>query len=247
MTQRFKLVIEYDGTPFCGWQSQLEGCGVQDSLADAFEKFCGEKVIVFGAGRTDTGVHARGQVAHVDLEKATDAATLKKAVNQHLKPRPIAILSAEAVTDEFDARFSAIRRHYLYRFIDRRAPLTLDKGKACWSKAPLDADAMHEAAQTFLGQHDFTTFRSVHCQSQSPVKSIEAISVERQADCVELKVSARSFLHHQIRSFAGVLKLVGEGKWQQSDVAAALAACDRAACAPVAVPYGLYFMQVDYA
>lgn len=247
ISQRYKLLIEYDGTPFCGWQSQAEGCGVQDALSEAFEKFCGEQVTVFGAGRTDTGVHARGQVGHVDLVKPRDVETIKKAVNQHLKPLPIAILQVEAVDTEFDARFSAIRRHYLYRFIDRRAPLTLDQDRACWVPVSLDSEAMHEAAQVFLGQHDFTTFRSAHCQSQSPVKSIERISVQRRTDGIMLEVSARSFLHHQIRSFAGALKLVGEGKWQTSDVADALAACDRAACAPVATASGLYFMQVDYA
>ncbi|MGC6512663.1 MAG: tRNA pseudouridine(38-40) synthase TruA [Parvibaculales bacterium] len=247
MTQRYKLLIEYDGTPFCGWQSQSEGCGVQDALSGAFQKFCGEQVTVFGAGRTDTGVHARGQVGHVDLAKDTDAETVKKAVNQHLKPLPVAVLGVEAVTDDFDARFSAIRRHYLYRFLDRRAPLTLERDRACWVPVSLDVEAMHEAAQVFLGRHDFTTFRSVQCQSKSPVKSIEAIRVQRQGAHIDLTVSARSFLHHQIRSFAGALKLVGEGKWQASDVAEALAACERAACAPVAGPEGLYFMQVDYA
>ena len=247
MTQRFKLVIEYDGAPFCGWQSQAEKCGVQDALSKAVKGFCGEEVTVYGAGRTDTGVHACGQVAHVDIAKETDAATLKKALNYHLKPMPVAILDAQLVAADFDARFSACKRHYLYRFIDRAAPLTLEKGRAWWVPVALNHTQMHAAAQVFLGQHDFTTFRSVQCQSASPVKTIDEISVARQGAVIDLKVSARSFLHHQIRSFAGTLKFVGEGRWDSDDVAHALAACDRHACAPVAPPEGLYFMQVDYA
>ncbi len=247
MTQRFKLLIEYDGTPFCGWQSQDEGCGVQDALIDAIEKFSAERVKVFGSGRTDTGVHACGQVAHIDLAKQTDAPTVQMALNFHLRPLPIAIIAVEAVGNDFDARFSAVRRHYLYRFIDRRSPLTLERERAWWVTTPLDIGAMHDGAQIFMGRHDFTTFRSVHCQSSSPLKSIDEISVTRQPDAVELKVSARSFLHHQIRSFAGVLKFAGEGKWTPQDIKNALEARNRRACAPVAPAQGLYFMQVDYA
>lgn len=254
MTQRYKLLIEYDGTPFCGWQSQKEGCGVQNALATAFENFCGTPTTVFGAGRTDTGVHARGQVGHVTLEKDTTADTLRRAVNQHLKPLPIAILSAEMVADDFDARFSAQCRIYRYRYICRRAPLTLDAGRAFHVAHQLDVAAMNDAAQVFIGKHDFSTFRSVNCQAASPIKNVDEISVtknplprktENETE-IFLDVTARSFLHNQIRSFAGALKFVGEGKWNRADISAALAARDRAACAPVAPPAGLYFMQVNY-
>ncbi len=246
MTQRWKLTIEYDGTPFVGWQSQTNGRGVQDAIGDAIEKFCGERVTVAGAGRTDAGVHALGQVAHVDIARETTADTVRDAINQHLKPEPIAVVKAEAVSGEFDARFSAIKRHYLYRIVNRRAPLTIDAHRAWLVHVPLDADAMHAAAQTLIGQHDFTTFRSVQCQAKSPVKTLDAITVRREGDDVVMSVSARSFLHNQVRSFAGTLKLAGEGKWTADDVRAALEARDRAACGPVAPPDGLYLVRVDY-
>lgn len=254
MTQKFKLLIEYDGTSFCGWQSQKARCGVQDAFSGAFEKFCGEQVTVFGAGRTDAGVHARGQVGHVTLENPTDANMVRKAVNYHLRPLPAAILQAEEVDEDFDARFCALKRIYQYRFICRRAPLTLDVGQAWHVPYELDVEAMHEAAQAFVGQHDFSTFRSSHCESASPVKNIDDISVTSKTNSlgtelsneITINVSARSFLHNQVRSFAGALKLVGEGKWQRADIEVALAACDRRACGVVAPPEGLTFMQVDY-
>ena len=251
MTQKYKLLIEYDGAGFCGWQSQKQGCGVQDALAAAFEKFCGEQVVVYGAGRTDTGVHARGQVGHVVLAKETDAATLCKAVNQHLKPKAVAVLAAEKVGADFDARFSATQRRYCYRFIARPAPLGLDRGRVWHLPQKLNVTAMQEAAAVLVGSHDFSTFRSVHCQAASPIKTIDAIEITecdgQNGQEVLLHVAARSFLHNQIRSFAGALKWVGEGKWSAKDVQTALVACDRASCPPVAPPEGLTFMQVDYA
>ena len=251
MTQKYKLLIEYDGAGFCGWQSQKQGCGVQDALAQAFEKFCGEQVVVYGAGRTDTGVHARGQVGHVVLATKTDAATLRKAVNQHLKPKAVAILAAEEVAEDFDARFSATQRRYCYRFIARAAPLGLDRGRAWHLPQKLNVTAMQEAASVLVGAHDFSTFRSVHCQAASPIKTIDAIEITERDGAsgqeVLLQVAARSFLHNQIRSFAGALKWVGEGKWSAQNVQTALAACDRASCPPVAPPEGLTFMQVRYA
>jgi tRNA pseudouridine38-40 synthase len=243
---RYKLTIEYDGSPFVGWQSQTNGLSVQQVLEEGIKGFCGKDVKVNGAGRTDAGVHALGQVAHIDLETAVACDTLRDAVNAHMRPHPVSILGAEEVPEAFEARFSAIRRHYMYRIINRRAPLTLDRGQAWLVHKPLDADAMHAAAQTLVGRHDFTTFRSVQCQAKSPVKTVDEISVARYADEIEVICRARSFLHNQVRSFVGTLKQVGEGKWTQRDVGKALAAKDRAACGPVAPPDGLYLLQVDY-
>ena len=243
---RYKLIIEYDGAPFVGWQSQANGAGVQDALSAAVEKFCGERVTVFGAGRTDTGVHARAQVAHVDLARAVAPDKLRDAINHHLKPLPVAVREAAGVDDSFDARFSAIRRHYRYVIVNRRAPLALDRGRAWGVPVPLDADAMHEGAQRLVGKHDFTTFRSAQCQAQSPVKTLDVARVTRAGEEIEIVCVARSFLHNQVRSIAGTLKLVGEGKWTPADVAAALDTRDRAACGPVAPPDGLTLMQVDY-
>lgn len=250
MTQRYKLVIEYDGTPFCGWQSQRGGGAVQDVLNAAVKAFCGEDAVVAGAGRTDTGVHARGQVGHVDLEKPTDANTLAKALNAHLRADPVVVLSAEAVDDDFDARFSAIKRHYCYRVMARRARPAVDAGRVWWVPVPLDVEAMAAAAPLLTGQHDFTTFRSAQCQSASPVKTLDRLSVapvlRDGATYIDVTACARSFLHHQVRSMVGALKAVGEGKWDAQDLQTALEARDRAACPPVAPPDGLYFMQVDY-
>jgi tRNA pseudouridine38-40 synthase len=245
--QRYKLTLEYDGAPFVGWQSQASGLAVQDRLATAIEKFCGETPTIFAAGRTDSGVHARGQVAHIDLASQPEAHKLRDGLNFHLKPDPIAILVAEPVDDEFHARFAAVKRHYLYRIIARRAPLALDRAYAWWVPQELNIAAMHDAAQALRGQHDFTTFRASQCQAASPVKTVDHISVRCDDDgIIRIEVSARSFLHHQVRSFAGALKYVGEGKWAAHDLADALKAADRAACAPVAPPHGLYFMRVDY-
>lgn len=244
--QRYKLTIEYDGTPFVGWQKQDNGRGVQDAIADAVHRFCGERVTVAGAGRTDTGVHALGQVAHIDIARDTDANTVRDALNFHLKPEPVAIIAVQAVDNEFDARFSATRRHYLYRIINRRAPLTVDRHRAWQVAVPLDVTPMDEAAQLLVGQHDFTTFRAAQCQAASPVKTLDALDVRREADAIVITARARSFLHSQVRSFAGTLKAVGEGKMTPRDVQRALEARDRSRCAAVAPADGLYLMRVDY-
>jgi tRNA pseudouridine38-40 synthase len=243
---RYKLVIEYDGAPFVGWQVQDNGLSVQGALTAAIAAFCGEIVAVQGAGRTDAGVHALGQVAHVDLAKNWDTDTVRDAVNAHLRPHPVAVRSAEAVADDFDARFSATKRHYLYRIVNRRADLALERGHAWRIGRPLDVAAMHAAAQRLLGRHDFTTFRAAECQAKSPVKTLERLDVARDGEAIRVLASARSFLHTQVRSMVGSLAQVGEGRWSGDDLARALAARDRAACGPVAPPDGLYLMQVDY-
>jgi tRNA pseudouridine38-40 synthase len=201
---------------------------------------------VHGAGRTDAGVHARGQVAHVDLAKTWDADTVRDAINAHLRPHPVAVLRAEAAADDFDARFSALKRHYVYRIVNRRADLALGRQRAWRIGRPLDAAAMHAAAQHLVGKHDFTTFRAAECQAKSPVKTLDRLDVERDGEDIRVHASARSFLHTQVRSMVGSLALVGEGRWSGEDLARALAACDRAACGPVAPPDGLYLMRVDY-
>ena len=243
---RYKLVLEYDGSPFVGWQAQDNGVSVQGVLTDAIAAFCGERVAVQGAGRTDAGVNARGQVAHVDLAKAWDTDTVRDALNAHLRPHPVAVLAAEVAADDFDARFSALRRHYLYRVINRRADLALDRQRAWRIGRPLDAPAMQTAAQRLVGKHDFTTFRAAECQAKSPVKTLDRLEVERDGEDIRVHASARSFLHTQVRSMVGSLALVGEGRWSADDLAGALAARDRAACGPVAPPDGLYLVQVDY-
>jgi tRNA pseudouridine38-40 synthase len=243
---RYKLVIEYDGGPFVGWQVQGSGPSVQGLLMAAIEAFCGERVKVGGAGRTDAGVHALGQVAHVDLAKAWDADTVRDAVTAHLRPNPVAVLAAEAVPDTFDARFSATKRHYLYRIINRRIDLALDRGRAWRLPRPLDHAAMHAAAQRLVGRHDFSTFRHADCQAKSPVKTLDQLDVTRDGEEVRIVASARSFLHTQVRSMVGALAFVGEGRWSADDLSAALAARDRTACAPVAPPEGLYLVRVDY-
>ena len=243
---RYKLLIEYDGTPFAGWQIQANGASVQGALTAALEAFCGERAHVQGAGRTDAGVHALGQVAHVDLGKEADPETLRDALNAHLRPHPIAVLEAAVVAKEFDARFSATRRHYLYRIVNRRADLAIDRARAWRIARPLDAQSMRAAAQHLVGRHDFTTFRAAECQAKSPVKTLDRLEVERSGDELRVAAVARSFLHHQVRSMVGSLALVGEGKWQPDDVARALAACDRSACGPVAPPDGLYLVRVEY-
>jgi tRNA pseudouridine38-40 synthase len=243
---RYKLIIEYDGTPFAGWQWQDDAPSVQRALTDAMTAFCGHAVKIAGAGRTDAGVHALGQVAHVDLEKDWRTDKVRDAVNAHLRPHPIAILSAEKVADDFDARFSAKKRHYLYRIANRRPDLALDRLRAWRVPRKLDVEAMHEAAQRLVGKHDFTTFRSTECQAKSPVKTLDRLDVSREGEEVIVTTSARSFLHNQVRSMVGSLAYVGDGKWSAGDLAGALAARNRAACAPVAPPEGLYLMRVDY-
>ncbi|MGB0920615.1 MAG: tRNA pseudouridine(38-40) synthase TruA [Alphaproteobacteria bacterium] len=243
---RFKITIEYDGAPFVGWQRQSNGYGVQQALEEAVEKLTGQFAQVQGAGRTDAGVHGLGQVAHFDCEKAFTAHKIRDGLNFHLKPNPISILAAEAVDDDFHARFSATKRHYVYRLVDRRAPPILRVGKVWHVPQPLNVDAMQEAAQRLTGRHDFTTFRSVHCQADNPVRTLDILNVERIGDEIEVRATALSFLHNQIRSFVGTLERVGQGKWTADDVEAALKACDRTRCGPVAPPQGLYFLRVDY-
>ena len=243
---RYKLTIEYDGTPFVGWQVQVNGASVQGVVADAVLAFAGERAAIGGAGRTDAGVHALGQVAHVDLAKDWPPDTVRDALNAHLRPHPVAVLLAERVADDFDARFSAIRRHYRYRIINRRADLALDVQRAWRVPRPLDATAMHDAAQRLVGRHDFTTFRSTECQAKSPVKTLDRLDVTRHGDEVDVSAVARSFLHNQVRSMVGSLVHVGEGKWSTDDLSAALAARDRTACGQVAPPQGLYLVRVEY-
>jgi tRNA pseudouridine38-40 synthase len=243
---RYKLLIEYDGAPFVGWQVQDNGVSVQGVLTAAVAAFCGESVHVQGAGRTDAGVHALGQVAHIALAKVWDADTIRDAINAHLRPHPVAVLGAEQVVDDFDARFSARTRQYVYRIINRRADLALEAGRAWRMPRPLNASVMHEAAQRLVGQHDFTTFRAAECQAKSPVKTLDCLDVERERDELRIHASARSFLHHQVRSMVGSLVQVGEGRWTADDLARALAARDRKACGPVAPPDGLYLVRVDY-
>jgi tRNA pseudouridine38-40 synthase len=243
---RYKLILEYDGGSFVGWQSQANGPSIQQAVEAAVAKFCGEKVEVYGAGRTDSGVHALGQVAHFDIAKPTTAERVRDALNFHLRPDPIAVIAAEAVADDFHARFSARGRAYLYRIVNRRGPIALERGRA-WHIAPeLDARAMHEAAQILVGRHDFTSFRAALCQAASPVKTLDRLDVERQGEEIAIFAEARSFLHHQVRNMVGTLKLVGLDRWTRDDLAAALAARDRAAAGETAPPDGLYLTRVWY-
>jgi tRNA pseudouridine38-40 synthase len=243
---RYKLLIEYDGAPFVGWQIQASGLSVQGLLAEAIAAFAGERATVRGAGRTDAGVHALGQIGHVDLAQDWDAGTVRDAINAHLRPHPISVLAAETAPETFDARFSAIRRHYRYRILNRRADLTLDRGHAWRVPRPLDHAAMQAAAQRLVGTHDFTTFRDTQCQAKSPVKTLDRFAVTRAGDEIGVEAAARSFLHTQVRSMVGALVAVGDGRWSGDDLAAALAARDRTACAPLAPPEGLYLVRVEY-
>jgi len=243
---RYKLTLEYDGGPFVGWQRQDNGPSVQEALEKAVAAFCGETVTSFAAGRTDAGVHALGQVAHFDLAKETTADTVRDALNFHLKPAPIAVLKAEAVTADFHARFSAKARLYRYRIVNRRPPLALDRGRAWLLWGELDAASMQEAAQVLVGHHDFTSFRATLCQAKSPVKTLDLLEVRREGEDIFVDARAQSFLHHQVRNMVGTLKLVGEAKWTKADVAAALAARNRAAGGPTAPPEGLYLTEVWY-
>src|SRR5438105_4406474 len=243
---RYKLLIEYDGSPFVGWQIQSSGLSVQGVLMAAIEAFCGERVRARGAGRTDAGVHALAQVAHIDLGKDWEGNTVRDALNAHLRPHPIAVLAAEQVPESFNARFSARQRHYLYRIVNRRADLALARGRAWRLPRVLDHAAMQVGAQRLVGRHDFTTFRDADCQAKSPVKTLDRLDVEREGEEVRISTAARSFLHSQVRSMVGALVAVGEGRWTADDLATALAACDRAACGPVAPPEGLYLVRVEY-
>ena len=243
---RYKLTLEYDGGPFVGWQRQANGPSVQQALEEAIQGFCGDAVRTTCAGRTDAGVHALGQVAHVTLARSWPAGTVRDAVNFHLRPAPVAVLCVEPVGEDFDARHSARRRHYRYRIVNRRAPLTVDRGLAWHVTEVLDADAMHAAAQRLVGRHDFTSFRAAECQATSPVKTLDRLNVDREGDEIRIAATAQSFLHHQVRNMVGTLRLVGIGRWTPDDVACALAARNRAAAGPTAPAGGLYLTGVDY-
>jgi tRNA pseudouridine38-40 synthase len=243
---RYRLLIEYDGGPFSGWQRQENGPSVQAALEEAIFRLSGESAAVTGAGRTDAGVHARGQVAHFDIAKEFPGERLRDALNAHLRPAPVAVLSAAQAAPDFHARFQATARHYEYRILCRRAPPALSRGQVWHVARTLDAQAMHQAAQALIGRHDFTTFRAVECQAKSPVKTLDRFAVAREGDEIVMRAGARSFLHRQVRSMVGTLKLVGEGRWNAAQLAAALAACDRARCGPVAPPGGLALIRVDY-
>jgi tRNA pseudouridine38-40 synthase len=243
---RYKLTLEYDGTPFVGWQVQENGPSVQARLAEAIKAFSGEEGVPRGAGRTDAGVHALGQVAHIDLAKDWPPWKVRDALNAQLRPDPISVLACEPAAPDFDARFSATARHYLYRIVNRRGPLALDRDRAWQVPHALDAGAMHEAAQVLIGNHDFSTFRSAECQASSPVKTLDRLAVARNGEEIRIEAAARSFLHNQVRSMVGSLKLVGEGKWTAHDLRDALEARMRGACGPVAPPCGLYLARVEY-
>ena len=243
---RFRLIVEFDGRPFMGWQRQAHGPSVQQAIEEAVGAITGEEAVLHAAGRTDAGVHARAMTAHVDVERPITAFRLSEGLNAKLRPLSVAILQAEEAPDDWHARFSCIGRRYLYRIVNRRAPLALDAGRAWHVKVPLDADAMHVAAQHLVGKHDFTTFRSAHCQSESPLKTLDRLEVRRRDDVIEVEAAARSFLHHQVRSMVGCLEMVGRGQWTAEDLQAALEARDRAALGFNAPPDGLYFVEAVY-
>ena len=243
---RFRLRLEYDGGPYVGWQRQDNGPSIQQALEEAVRAFCGEITSAVAAGRTDAGVHALGQVVHLDIAKQCSPETLRDALNFHLKPQPIAVLEATVADPDFHARFSALGRAYRYRIVNRRAPLTIDHGRAWWVANALDAQAMAAAAPCLVGRHDFTSFRSSICQAASPVKTLDRLDVARNGEEIRIEAEARSFLHHQVRNIVGSLKLVGEGRWVTRDLAAVLAARDRRAAGPTAPPEGLYLIGVRY-
>ena len=243
---RYKIIVEYDGTPFVGWQMQDNGPSVAGALTNAIERFASERPLITGAGRTDAGVHALAQVAHFDLAKDWDTDTVRDALNAHLRPQPVAVLAADRVADDFSARFSAVKRHYRYRIVNRRGELALERDRAWRIARPLDAEAMQVAARRLVGNHDFTTFRSAECQAKSPIKTLDVADVRREGEFVLLTFASRSFLHRQVRSMTGTLAEVGIGRWTKADVAKALAAKDRQACGPVAPSDGLYLTGVGY-
>ena len=243
---RFRLTVEYDGRPFMGWQRQAHGLSVQQAIEEAVQAITGETATLHGAGRTDAGVHALAMSAHVDIEKPITPFRLADGLNAKLRPQPVAILRAEVVPDDWHARFSCTGRRYVYRIANRRAPLALDAGRAWRVPVVLHADAMHKAAQVLVGRHDFTTFRSAHCQAESPVKTIDKLAVRRLGNVIEVEAAARSFLHHQVRSMVGCLQLVGRGKWTAADLKRALQAADRSALGFNAPPDGLYFVEALY-
>ena len=243
---RFRLTVEFDGGPFMGWQRQAHGPSVQQAIEEAVEAVTGEQVISHAAGRTDAGVHALAMTAHVDVEKPITPFRLMEGMNALIRPNPIAIIGCVPVPDDWHARFSCVGREYLYRIVNRRAPLTLERGRAWRIARDLDADAMHEAAQLLVGHHDFTTFRSAHCQAESPLKTLDRLDVRRDGDAVLVEAAARSFLHHQVRSMVGCLAMVGQGQWSAADLKEALEAADRAALGLNAPPDGLFFVRANY-
>lgn len=243
---RFALTLEFDGTPFFGLQRQSHGPSVQQSVEDALARITGESPVMHSAGRTDAGVHALAMRSHVDIAKPFDPFRLMAALNAQLRPDPVAVTACEVVPDDWHARFSCTGRRYLYRIANRRAPLTLLRNKAWHVPQPLDPHAMHRAAQALVGRHDFTTFRSVHCQAADPVKSLDELRVEKVCEEIHIHAAARSFLHHQVRSMVGCLKLVGAGTWPEGRIAEALAARDRGALGLNAPPHGLYFVEATY-
>ena len=243
---RYKLILEYDGSSFVGWQRQTNGLSVQEVIEAAVEGFCGEAVRLYGAGRTDAGVHARGQCAHLDLAGDPTPDTVRDALNAHLRPHPVCVLDATAVAPNFDARRNAISRHYRYRIVNRRSPLALDALRAWQVAPPLDTQAMSKAAARLVGEHDFSTFRAAECQAASSLRTLDALDVSRAGEDIRIDARARSFLHNQVRIMMGSLVRVGEGKWSPDDLADALDARDRARGGPTAPPHGLTLMTVDY-
>lgn len=243
---RYKITIEYDGTPFCGWQRQSNGSAVQEVIEQAIYSFCGKPVTVYAAGRTDAGVHALGQVGHIDLQSQYEAETIRDALNFYLKQQPISILLVEEIHSAFHARFSAISRHYCYKIINRSVRPAIGRQLAWHVSGPLNVESMHNAAQELVGKHDFTTFRASKCQSNSPIKTLDHLEVSRQGEQIQIRALARSFLHHQVRSMVGTLKMVGEGKWTSRDVAHALMSADRRRAGPTAPAHGLYLVCVKY-
>ncbi len=243
---RYKLTLEYDGTGLVGWQRQANGLSVQEILEISAERFCGKRLIVHGAGRTDAGVHAIGQAAHIDLPKEWPTDVIRNALNQHVKPHAVSVITVEPVADNFDARRSARGRVYRYRILNRRAPASIERGRVWHVGVPLNTDAMQEGAKLLLGKHDFTSFRDSECQANSPVKTLDMLDVTRCGNEVQIEARARSFLHHQVRNMVGSLKLVGAGKWRVQRMREALEACDRRAGGPTAPPEGLYLVEVVY-
>lgn len=243
---RYRLLIEYDGTDFAGWQIQNALATVQGVLETAIQKLHGQHCLVYGAGRTDAGVHALGQVAHVDVPKFWDPFVLRNAINGNVRPHKVSVLAIESVSEDFHARFSATERRYLFRILNRRAPPALEVSKVWHVPVELDHETMHRAAQELVGNHDFSTFRATSCQAKSPVKTLDLLKVSRYGDEIEIEAQARSFLHHQVRSMVGSLKLVGDGTWTAYQLRSALAAKDRNACGAVAPPQGLYLVSVTY-
>ncbi|MGD9649503.1 MAG: tRNA pseudouridine(38-40) synthase TruA [Dongiaceae bacterium] len=243
---RYKLILEYDGTPFCGWQRQDNGLSVQQALEEAIEKFSQEKPLITAAGRTDAGVHALGQVVHFDLSKVWDADEIQGALNFHIRPHAISVVAIEQAADDFHARFDAKEKIYRYRIANRRAPLAIDNNRAWHVPVPLDIGAMQEAAKHLLGHHDFSTFRDTRCQAKSPVKTLDELRLEKKGEDIFVTARGRSFLHHQVRIMVGTLTLIGHGKWQADDIIVARDARDRTQGGPTAPAEGLYLVEVRY-